>query len=160
MKPEPADEVLVDRISPRMHRQRTTLQHPLDRFMSRVQVDGNGCWRWKGRIDRYGYGAIGRRGAHRWIFIQCYGPMGEGMETDHLCRVRDCVRPTHLEAVTKYENWRRGMMSRFGTDAVTHCIHGHEFTPKNTYVRPDGHRTCRQCNTASARHYQHRKAKV
>lgn len=27
----------------------------------------------------------------------------------------------------------------------THCKNGHEFTTKNTYIRPDGHRQCRSC---------------
>lgn len=27
----------------------------------------------------------------------------------------------------------------------THCPHGHEFTPSNTYIRPDGYKECRAC---------------
>jgi hypothetical protein len=30
----------------------------------------------------------------------------------------------------------------------THCIHGHEFTPENTIVRPNGTRQCRECRRA------------
>lgn len=32
----------------------------------------------------------------------------------------------------------------------THCVHGHEFTPENTYIDPNGWRYCRICvrNTA------------
>lgn len=28
------------------------------------------------------------------------------------------------------------------------CKHGHEFKPENTYVRPNGQRTCRTCKQA------------
>ncbi len=27
----------------------------------------------------------------------------------------------------------------------THCDHGHEFTPENTYAKPSGGRQCRAC---------------
>ena len=30
----------------------------------------------------------------------------------------------------------------------THCKHGHEFTPENTYVKSNGTRACRQCMRA------------
>lgn len=28
---------------------------------------------------------------------------------------------------------------------ITHCLRGHEYTPANTYVGPDGKRDCRAC---------------
>ncbi len=31
------------------------------------------------------------------------------------------------------------------------CKRGHEFKPENTYVRPNGQRTCKTCKQASAR---------
>lgn len=34
-------------------------------------------------------------------------------------------------------------------DFLTHCANGHEYTPENTYNRPDGKgRQCRKCNQA------------
>jgi hypothetical protein len=30
----------------------------------------------------------------------------------------------------------------------THCVHGHEFTPENTYITKDGARGCRTCHRA------------
>lgn len=41
-----------------------------------------------------------------------------------------------------------------GNSNKTHCVNGHEFTPENTYERPDGTgRHCRACmNEAQARH--------
>ena len=35
----------------------------------------------------------------------------------------------------------------------THCIRGHEFTPENTYVSPEGWRHCRECHNAKMRRY-------
>ena len=37
-----------------------------------------------------------------------YGPVPEGMQLDHLCRVPGCVNPDHLEPVSAAENVRRG----------------------------------------------------
>ncbi len=36
------------------------------------------------------------------------------------------------------------------------CQRGHEFKPENTYVRPNGTRTCKTCRQASSREYRQR----
>ncbi len=36
------------------------------------------------------------------------------------------------------------------------CQRGHEFKPENTYVRPNGTRTCKTCKRASDREYRQR----
>jgi len=36
------------------------------------------------------------------------------------------------------------------------CQRGHELNPENTYVRPNGQRTCKTCKQAYARDYYHR----
>jgi hypothetical protein len=46
--------------------------------------------------------------AHRYFYEQAYGPVPDGLVLDHLCRVRNCVRPDHMEAVSSTENRRRG----------------------------------------------------
>lgn len=39
--------------------------------------------------------------------------------------------------------------------ALTHCKHGHEFTPENTYIKPNGYRNCRKCRAdANARSHR------
>lgn len=125
------------------------------RFKSRVQQRPDGCWEWLGHIDRAGYGGYKSGGhywmAHRFAYETLVGPIPEGLEIDHLCRVRACVNPDHLEPVTHTVNIRR----RF-TD-YTHCVNGHEFTEANTYTRPSGHRDCRICIRARALRYYHRK---
>ena len=40
---------------------------------------------------------------------------------------------------------------------ITHCIHGHEYTPENTLRNGEGWRYCRTCNRILARDYQARK---
>jgi DNA-binding transcriptional regulator YiaG len=65
------------------------------------------CWLWQGHIGQLGYGWIKRGPVHRVYFEQARGPVPDGMELDHLCRVRHCVNPDHLEVVTRSENVRR-----------------------------------------------------
>lgn len=107
------------------------------------------CWLWLAALDTNGYGQFciygrPRKPAHKVVYELLITPVPRSMELDHLCRVRACVNPAHLEIVTSKENRRRG----FGPDAVnrrkTHCIRGHAFNPGNTYVS-QGHRACRQC---------------
>lgn len=108
------------------------------------------CWLWLGSIDKCGYGRfwVGDRldGAHRFAWELFIGPIPEGYELDHLCRVTHCVNPAHLEPVTHRENMGRGVKA-----SQTHCIHGHEFTPANTVRRPNGTRACRACANARRR---------
>ncbi len=84
------------------------------------------CWIWLRALDRYGYGFVGlsqprRRTmrAHTVYYERRYGPVGEGLELDHLCRVPACVNPEHLEAVTHAENTRRGRVTQFTRADVT-----------------------------------------
>lgn len=87
------------------------------RLLRFVQVDGE-CWRWAGgtRI-RNGYvqvrhGSGPKQLVHRLVYTHAVAPIPEGMQLDHLCRVTDCCRPDHLEAVTCAENLRRRDVAR------------------------------------------------
>lgn len=102
------------------------------------------CWLWTGGLDGRKYGQFRADGrgcrAHRWSYEALVGPIPEGLTIDHLCRVKICVNPRHMEPVTAAENTRR-----MG-EARTHCAWGHEFTPENIYISPtNGQRTCRAC---------------
>ncbi|MET8296397.1 HNH endonuclease signature motif containing protein [Streptomyces sp. NPDC005180] len=70
------------------------------------------CLLWQGYIDPRGYGrrsVAGRRvPAHRAAYEQAYGAVPKGLVVDHRCRVRACVEPRHLEAVTNHRNLLRG----------------------------------------------------
>lgn len=69
---------------------------------------GTPCWVWQRAVNENGYGRMpGNQAAHRVYFERERGPVPDGLEIDHLCRVRACVRPDHMEAVTHAENVRR-----------------------------------------------------
>lgn len=122
----------------------------LRRFLGKVRKDARGCWLWTGATQSRGYGSFGIGAgrtalAHRVSFELHRGPIPAGLTIDHLCRVRRCVRPDHLEPVPMRVNLRRG----FGAPAVnarkTHCLHGHALGGENLRLRPDGRRQCRTC---------------
>lgn len=117
-------------------------------LLERVEmIPFSGCWLWTGFLNENGYAMYAykrgeksiQRRAHRLAFVLWKGPIPGGLEPDHLCRVRCCVNPDHLEAVTRRENVLRGARGRL----VTHCPQGHEYTPENLakHVR----RCCKTC---------------
>lgn len=116
-----------------------------------------GCWEWTGYRFQDGYGGIknGRswRVAHRVLYELLVGRVPLGLQLDHLCRVRHCVNPQHLEPVTASENVRRGMGPTRSAErmlARTHCPAGHPYAGENLYLDPRGRRYCRTCNRAAA----------
>jgi len=70
-------------------------------------VIGESCWLWTGPLNPGGYGTNGGRLAHRVVYERLIGQIPAGLTLDHLCRVRNCVNPQHLEPVTIAENLRR-----------------------------------------------------
>ncbi len=120
----------------------------LQRLKARVIIDSNGCWIWQGKPNKAGYGGIeiGHKPyrSHRLMYILIRGSIPERLELDHLCRVKICCNPDHLEAVTHLENCLRGI-SGDRQRAKTHCPSGHPYDEENTYVRADGERNCRTC---------------
>lgn len=120
-----------------------------------------GCMLFTGTLDRDGYGRLqvnGRRWvAHRAAYELAHGPIPDGLTLDHLCRVRNCVNPAHLEPVTLRENVLRGEGQSARNAVATHCHQGHPFDEANTYRRPGGGRTCRACKRITDRRdYQRR----
>ena len=115
----------------------------------------SGCWLWLGKINNQGYGWAGKRGsAHRALYIALRGPIPNGLILDHKCRVRCCVNPDHLEAVTDRENVARGFSPSAVNARKTHCIRGHELAGDNLYRMPDGDRACRACRNEASRRYR------
>jgi hypothetical protein len=125
-----------------------------ERWLRRIEVDAAGCWLWTGYIAPNGYGRTSfgqQRGAyvHRVVYEVLVGLIPPGLHLDHLCRVRHCVNPDHLEPVTPGENVRRGANA-----TKTCCINGHAYTPDNTRHQKAG-RYCVTCNRE--RQYRNRK---
>lgn len=90
-------------------------------FMARVEPT-DGHWLWVGHVNKGGYGRFSVK-LHRFtasrqvmahtaalVFVGVGVPFGH--VADHLCRVRNCVNPTHLDVVTSAENARRACRNR------------------------------------------------
>lgn len=140
-----------------MHRRPQPL---LDRLADKFTV-GDGCWQWQAARKPSGYGVFRDAGknrpAHRVVYEVFVGPVPAGLDLDHLCRNRGCVRPDHLEPVTRSENLRRGIggeARREQAAAMTTCKNGHPWTPENT--RQGKQRHCRACAREATRRYRER----
>jgi hypothetical protein len=134
-----------------------------DRLWSRVEKTES-CWLWRGYVRPDGYGTIsagapepGVRGrprlVHRVAYALTEGAIPEGLTLDHLCGVRNCVNPEHLEPVTMRENLLRGDTFQAKNAAKTHCPQGHPYDEENTYLTGRG-RACRICRRAAAQRYE------
>lgn len=136
---------------------RRTVTLDLDYLLAtKIMPEPNsGCWLWTGYQHPTGYGRLftgwrlGRKPttvtAHRLVYELVKGPVPEGLCLDHLCRVRCCVNPDHLEPVTQAENNSRGVSLSALNARKMHCKRGHEFSPENTYIKADGARECLAC---------------
>lgn len=76
-------------------------------FWSKADRSGD-CWEWTDSRNTYGYGVV-RRGkkllkAHRVAFEYDNGPIPAGLEVDHACHNKACVKPAHLRAATHKQN--------------------------------------------------------
>ena len=136
-----------------------------ERLPPRTRVDAtSGCWLWVGTKTGDGYGQIQADNrllyVHRVSYEAHVGAIPPGMVIDHLCRVRACLNPEHLEVVTRGVNNLRGVGCMAVNAARTRCVNGHDYTPENTYIRPGGagHRDCRQCKRDRTRAWKERNA--
>lgn len=131
---------------------------PSERFWARVEPDANGCLIWTGPRSTSGYGRFAPRRtrpvqAHRFAYEEQVGSIAPGLTIDHLCRIRLCVNPEHMEPIANRDNLLRGI----GVSAVNarkvRCPSGHPYSATNTIHRRDGGRTCRTCNRARNRRW-------
>lgn len=144
-----------------------------DFIRDRIMIDPNsGCWLWeKALINGYGVFTI-RRGekkttkqAHRASYEHFVGPIPEGYQVDHLCKVTYCCNPKHLEAVTPRENVLRSDNYIAVNTRKTHCVNGHELSGHNLVMRhinrtargPTVERGCRACHNATQKRFLARK---
>jgi hypothetical protein len=133
----------------------------VDRLLSHVEKTPT-CWLWRGTTGQDGYGRIvvdrRLRGAHRISYEVLVGPVPEGLHLDHLCRVRNCVNPEHLEPVTCRENLLRGETRAAANAAKTHCPKGHPYNEENTMFDVKRKlRSCRECSRRRAREWKARR---
>jgi hypothetical protein len=130
----------------------------------KINIDSNNCWLWSGAINKSGYSLITRKHKqirlHRWVYEQFYNEIPQGLVIDHLCRVRHCVNPDHLEAVTLKENVLRGDAAKPRKFKKEYCIRGHKFDELNTlYQNYKGkiRRSCKICYNNRMREYMRNK---
>jgi len=143
------------------------------RFWEKVVVTP-GCWLWTGYVGPTGYGQVkwdGKmRAVHHIALLIVGSSRPEGLETDHLCFVRRCVNPAHLEWVTHRENIRRSEDRLFGGKqgsyqrSKTHCVNGHPFDASNTrlVVEKAGNvrRRCVTCQNEATKQSMRRRRAV
>jgi len=135
------DPLMVQRGGPRA----ASFEERLSRL---IAIDDAGCWIWLGKRSWSGYGHVrygDRSGylAHRWTWLHMRGPIPDGLQLDHLCRVRACVNPDHLEPVSPAVNTRRAVEAAGLNDR---CKRGHFRTEYST--SHNGKRSCRECARA------------
>lgn len=120
-----------------------------NRAWDKIAFEPNtGCWLWYGTVHRQsgGYGSLRVEGkfwsVHRYFYEILVGTIGDGLELDHLCEVRVCCNPDHLEQVTPDENKRRRAARR------KTCANGlHPWADGTYLVTPKGNRLCKKCAT-------------
>jgi hypothetical protein len=123
-------------------------------------------WFWIGYVDpEDGYGRFKAAGAprrtHRLAYARWVGPLVDDDEeriiVDHVCRIRNCIRPEHLKLVTYAENAANADNPIAENMHKTECDRGHPFDAANTYPIPGGGRACRTCRREWMREYRARK---
>ncbi|MEU0831252.1 HNH endonuclease signature motif containing protein [Streptomyces sp. NPDC005969] len=136
-------------------------RYPNDQERLWSQVERTpGCWLWTGSTTQ-GYGYVqwqgARRRVHRVVYELLVGPITEGTELDHLCRIRHCCNPAHLEAVTRRVNNARGLSPTAKNRRKTHCPAGHEYDIR-LERRGGVERRCSRCEKAKRRARTEREA--
>jgi hypothetical protein len=126
------------------------------RFMSYVDQTDD-CWLWAGALKDDGYARFNVGGQSIYVHIFSYktfvGDYDNNLQLDHLCSVRHCVNPDHLEPVTQQIN-----TSRAAHATRTHCRYGHPYSGDNLYVNPAGSRACKACHKARSRDWARKKS--
>ena len=128
----------------------------IERFLERIDWSG-GCWLWLGHTSGgYARLQINHKSArmHRWSYEYFVGPIPEGLDLDHECRVRHCVNPAHLRPMTRRENVMIGEGACARHARQTHCKRGHLLEGSNIYeaeLKRGAGRICVTCRRESRR---------
>lgn len=122
------------------------------RLEAKMMRAPSGCWIWIASRRPDGYGQIwtpssaGPRrllSAHRAVYEAWVGAIPTALDLDHLCRVRRCVNPIHLQPVTRRTNILRGQGRAAANARRARCLRGHPLPPPSPAVRKRSCATCR-----------------
>ncbi len=75
----------------------------LPTFLKKIEKT-EGCWIWKGQINKAGYGRHCCKYAHRLSYEYHKGDIPEGKIICHTCNNKACVNPNHMYPGTAYDN--------------------------------------------------------
>lgn len=131
-----------------------------DRFWEKVKKIPNGCWEWTADLSYAGYGIFvvkydknnpttsRSKRAYRYLWEKTYGSVPDGKLLDHICKNRACVKPTHLRAVSHYENavlYSNSPVARRAKSVS--CPNGHKYTTEtlSLHYRPNLKKHIRTC---------------
>lgn len=125
------------------------------RIWKYIKVAPSGCWLWTGYIRKDGYCNLSMSSdgvkttclAHVKVYEFYIGSIPEGLYLDHLCRVRHCVYPRHLEPVTFTENILRGYSPGANFARRTNCAKGH-------LLDRDNEKICMKCRKEYLKEYR------
>lgn len=142
-------------------------KYPVERLIEKVHFAESGCWEWIGKRFPNGYGQITWRFngqpkcllAHRLAYTLMVGPIPDGLVLDHLCRVKWCVNPDHLEPVAQRTNVMRGLAPFVNGQLrreVTHCKRGHPIDG----LHGNGKRYCKTCALEAHRKWDRARAHI
>jgi hypothetical protein len=122
----------------------------LGRLAAHIVID-DGHWLWQLGRDAKGYGRARHpvhgkvRRLHIITWELLVGPRTPGLQLDHVCRIRHCCQPLHLEEVTAAVNTDRGAGRKGRHLTRTHCSNGHVLA-LDGYIDPhSGRWRCRAC---------------
>lgn len=110
-------------------------------------------------VDLVSNGKRKRWYVHRLVLEAFVGPPPE--ETTYALHRDDNPINNHLDNLrwgTALENAAdlRRNSGHYNANK-THCCNGHEFSEKNTYIRPSGDRDCKECVRVRGRRYKQKK---
>ena len=136
----------------------------IELFFDKIFFDESGCWLWTGALSN-GYGLFrneqSKQGtAHNFSYRYFKGKISDHLQIDHLCRIRSCVNPEHLEAVTPRDNLDRANHWSKINREKRNCPKGHEYSMENTQITSIGSRICKRCNRERMRKLREKTIKL
>lgn len=127
--------------------------------MRHIKLHDDGHWLWTGATQPNGYGYTRWKingkwrhaFVHRLFYEEHVGPIPKGLQIHHICGVKTCVNPNHLQALTPKEH--TATKNSRGAPKKSHCKRGHKFTAENTYWF-NNTKNCRICRTEAVRRWR------